>query len=227
MPKILGFKADVISLNYQQFENKQTTVGTQPDEPTIYICRANVKETGQGLARAKWYHNVSLFLTKEEFDNQIVEVGDRLDISERAKWHPLKKTEIRTYNVEKLKNANKSKFKVDENGRTYALNYIYPYEVKAKIGDWKIDSKMGDRDYCLIDGTTLKLPITEKSSYSSDTIDYFLDENEKNAIASYIGQNATVKFYKSKVKSGEKTMRIAVNFDESANAYYLLMEKVE
>lgn len=223
MPKILGFKADVISMTYQQFETKQQK---QDEDPIIYVCRANVKETGQGMSKAKWYHNISLYLSKDEFDDKIIEVGDRLEISDRAKWRPLKKVEIRTYNPEKLKKSDKSKLKVDEKGRTYASNPVFPYEIKAKIGDWKIDSKMGDRDFCIIAGTTLKLPITEKETYEATAIDYFLDENENDAIASYNGQNVTIKFYKGNVKQGEKTMHVTIKFDTDADAYYLLLEQV-
>ena len=67
MPKILGFKADIINVKYVKYENKNEKI--KAVDPLIYVCNAQIKEIGQGLANASRYHQVQIYLTEEDFNN--------------------------------------------------------------------------------------------------------------------------------------------------------------
>ena len=226
MPKILSFKADVSSVKYSSFENKNAQ--TKETEPTIYVCNAQIREVGQGLAKSFRNHQLQIFLSKEEFDNKIIEKGDRLLIKDKATWFPMGKVDYITYDPKKIEKHDKSELQLDSQGRTYAKTTIYPYIIRVKEGQFKINCKWFDKDYCTVVSSRIKLPLDSQNQFEKeDELAFYLDKDEYDKLEPLSTQNVQVISYHYNQKKNEKTMELFTMFDEQNNAYILSLKAID
>jgi len=226
MPKILGFKADIINVKYVKYENKNEKI--KAVDPLIYVCNAQIKEIGQGLANASRYHQVQIYLTEEDFNNRALEKGDRIQILDGATWVPVGKTDYITYAPAKIATYDKSQLKVDDKGRTYAKTTIYPYTIRVKADQFKILYKWYDKNYCTITESRIKLPLESFFQFKKDKeIAFFLDEDEYNKLLPYNGEIVNVICYSTGQRKAEKQMETFMAFDETNNAYILTLRALE
>ena len=226
MPKILGFYAEIISVKYLKIENK---IKQNKDfEPEIYICNANIKELGRGLAKSHQYHQVQFQLNRQDFDDKILEKGDRVQIMDNATWYPQGKMEYKTYDAKKIEKYDKSQLFIDEKGRTYAKTTAYPYIIKVKPEQFKVTTKWYDQNYCCIKSSRVKLPLDSKKQFQTENeFNFFLDEEEYQKLCNYHGCTAFVVAYHCGNKFDEKEMSVVLVKDNSSGNYLLSLKKFE
>lgn len=227
-----SFVGLVERLQYAKFENKKNF--EKENDPIMYVCNVTVSEIGRGLSRFKQYHNLVLYLTEEEF-NQIdeetkkhsfLEKGDRVRINAGAKWqsHLFEYTSYKDSVVEKV---DKSKLQVDKNGKVFFSEKVLAYKVVAKIGDWSIETKWYDQNYCTIPKSRVKLPLLDKKQFSEKSLEFFLEPIEMSIMEDYDGETTKVIAYSNGGKFAEKEMVVHTRVDKNAKVNYLLLENAE
>lgn len=225
MPKILSFKADVSNVKYSSFENKNPQ--TKETDPMIYVCNAQIKEVGQGLSKSFRNHQAQIFLSKEDFDNKIIEKGDRILIKDNATWYPMGKVDYITYDPKKIEKHDKSELQIDSKGRTYAKTTIFPYVIRVKKDQFKIDCKWFDKDYCTVVSSRIKLPLEDQKQFEKETeLAFYLEKEEFERLEPLNTENVQVISYHYNQKKKEKTMELFAMFDKENNAYILSLKDV-
>ena len=225
MKIIENFVAVIEQVKYKQFENKNKN--TKDEEPILYLCNATISEVGRGMSRFKTEHNVCFYLTKEQFDEKIIEKSDRVNILAGCKWQP-QLLDYKTYDQNKIKEADKSQLKVDSAGKTYMQFKCFAYKIICKGEDsWSINAKWYDQNYCTIVNTKVKLPLESKKQFESkNELDFFLDPPEMDIISPLNGQIVKVIAYSNKNKFAEKQMEVYTEKNEKEETNYLLLKEV-
>jgi len=223
MPKILGFKGDLIKIFYTSFKNKSEFI----EDDKIYICNVTMKEVGKGLTKSKLYHNASLQMTKVDWKKKLLEKGDRIEILDGAMWHPENVAIYTIRDKEKLKKCDKSQLSVDEKGYTVGNIYIYPYTLRCKTTQWKLISKFTNQNYCTIYGTRIKLPLENKIEFfNKKSLSWFLDKNEFDLLLQLHQKQVVVLDYGNKQLKTKKTMTVILKEDQTTNTYFLQLNEV-
>jgi hypothetical protein len=227
-----SFVGIVTRLQYATFENKKNF--QKETDPVMYVCNVTVEEVGRDLSRFKQYHNLVLYLTEEEYNtideekntHCFIEKGDRIRINAGAKWqsHLFEYTSYKDSVIDKV---DRSKLQVDKNGKVFFSEKVLAYKVVAKIGDWGIETKWYDQNYCTIPNSRVKLPLLNKAQFKETTLEFFLDPIELNILEDYDGQVVKLIAYSNGTKFAEKEMTVHTKVDKSAKINYLLLEDVE
>lgn len=218
--KVSAFVGKVVSLSYKNFENKIKTENI--DETELYLCNVTVEEIGRGMSRYKTYHNILIYLNKEEFDERCIEKNDRIYIGDTAKWKSTK-LEYNSYKPEVIKNANKSKLKTDDNGKTFYQDLVFAYKVVCKKNDWQMETKWYDQHYCTIKDSRLKLPLEDKKQFNNLVLEFYLDYDEIDLVKDFNGTVQTLLGYSNHNKMGEKKVGVELVRDEENGCYRLTL----
>lgn len=222
--KIQSFKADIVTTKYVKFENKSAF--TKEENPEMFVCNVVINEVGRGLSKFKVQHQATLMMTPEQWEAKVIEKGDRIEFSDNATFKPDRSVEFKTYDPEKIKNYDKSQLKVDEQGKVYASSKVFPYSLRAKVGDWSLVGKYYDLNYFTIKNSGVKLPLENKEQFEQDEpFEFVLDQNEADAIAQFNGQTVLVIAYSNMNKFADKEMTVSLKRDE-AGAYVLKLTQV-
>jgi hypothetical protein len=224
MPKILAFKGDISRVHYSSFENKSSF----SEEPIIYLCNVTIREVGRGLARAKFYHNASLQMIKEEWDKKLLEKGDRIEILDNATWHADTPVEYTVRNKEKLKKLNKSVLQKDKNGYTVGKMYAYPYSIRCKPNQWRMICKFTEQNYCTIFGSSIKLPLNSKVQFLNENeLSWYIDKNEFETLLPLQDEQVRVISYSTNQKKAEKIMLVTLQEETEIEQYYLKLNEIK
>lgn len=226
------FVATVEKLQYASFENQNKF--EKEKEPTMYVCNATISEVGRGLSRFKQYHNIAVYLTEEQFNeidsttkkHTYIEKGDRIKVLAGSKWQSTP-FEYTSYNKKVIEKVDRSKLSVDANGKTYFSEKVFSYKIIAKKGDWEIERKWFDQNYCTIEKSRVKLPLLDKKQFQSKTLEFFLEPIEMRVIEDLHGEVVKVIAYSNGNKFAEKQMVVYAKVDTTAGVNYLLLEDVE
>lgn len=228
-----NFVGVVEQLRYAKFEKKKIT--NEDEEKEIYICNLVISEVGRGLSKFKQKHNVVLYLNEEQY-NQIdedsgaknfIEKGDRIEIFAGAKWQS-QELDYKSYDSNKIKNADKSQIKIDTKGKSYWHIKCYAYKIVCKSQEtWKIKSKWYEQNYCTIFKTRVKLPLLQKTDFTKkEKIDFYLENFEMHLLKQFNGQTVRVIAYSNGNKFAEKEMLVYLNRQDEENLNYLLLSEV-
>lgn len=212
--KVKPFKCIIESLAYVSSKKN-------PEKP-IFICNVTVKESGRGSAFDKTQHNLILYLTQEQFDNKILEKGDEIQVND-AKWKQVI-TYYTSYNKKVIEKADKSKLKVDSNGKVYFTEKIFSYKIQVKNSNWELFCKWYDVTYLKIIGKDIKLPLMSKKQFNLDIIDFVLEEKEFSELKDLNLTNQTVVGYYKKNKFAEENRGIACYMDENEDFILRIMK---
>lgn len=226
------FVATIEKLQYASFENQNKF--EKENEPIMYVCNATISEVGRGLSRFKQYHNIALYLTKEQFEeldgetkkHTFIEKGDRIRVLAGSKWQSTP-FEYTSYNKSVIEKVDRSKLSVDANGKTYFSEKVFSYKIIAKKGDWEMERKWYDQNFCTIAKSRVKLPLTDKKQFQSKTLEFFLEPMEMRAIEDLHGEVVKLIAYSNGNKFGEKDVVVYAKVDSAAGVNYLLLEDVE
>lgn len=221
--KIEPFVCTIEKLQYKSFENKSKF----SEDPIAYVCNATVSEVGRGMTKHKTYHNVTFYLTEEQYNAQIIEKKDRMNILEGAKWQS-SKLDYMSFNPETIKKADPSKLQVNEKGQTYYKESVYAYKVVCKQGTWDIKTKYYDQNYCTIFNSRLKLPLEDKEQFKTqEKLEFFLDQKEMELVRNLDAQTVRVVAYSNNNKFAEKNMLVDIDINKENGTYYLAITGVD
>lgn len=219
-----NFVAQIESVKYKEFINKNKN----NEEMRNYICNATIKEVGRGMAKSHQQHNVVFYLNEEDFTERIIEKGDRINIFAGAKWKS-QLLEYKSFDEEKIKNADTSQIKIDDKGRRYLYFKCFAYKIECRDeNSWSFNTKWYDQNYCTIINTGVKLPLEDKKQFEiNDKLDFFLDPPEMRIINKLNGTVFKVIAYSNKNKFAEKNMLICAEKNENDGTNYLLLQEVQ
>lgn len=237
--KTQQFRGDIVSLAY--FEKPYTKANGE--KIIDYGVRLRLLEAKSGEARNFQYHKGILFLTKEQYDNRIFEVNDRVTVSDKVRW------ESRTFSYEshnpqivakKLDDEfEKRNVKLDKDNVPYWSTKELAYSFKAKINEITLYKKYNKLAFWVLD--KVRFYMNKPSARS-------LFKGENNLYSSYIlkedfdnydevvkklkllnGQIVKARLYLDTNFTREEELRVLFAFDTDNKLYYvnLLKEQEE
>lgn len=220
-----NFVAVIEQVKYKEFENKNKK--EKEKEPTLFLCNATISEVGRGMSKFKSEHNVVFYLTEDQYTERVIEKGDRVNILAGCKWQP-QLLDYKSYDQNKIKEADKSQLKVDSSGKTHLHFKCFAYKIICKDeNSWSMNAKWYDQNYCTILNTRVKLPLEDKKQFEAkNKLDFFLDPPEMEIIDKLNGQIVKVIAYSNKNKFSEKEMSVYTERNEKDGTNYLLLEEV-
>ncbi|MCK9575994.1 MAG: hypothetical protein M0R51_08620 [Clostridia bacterium] len=211
-------------LEYLQAEGK----GKYSD-PIVYYARGEIYEITKGRSRFKTYHNAVFYMTKEEWDQKIIEIGDRIQLSDKVKFSP-HRIRYATYNAEKLKKVDSSLIKQDKNNKPYSEKYAYVYHILAKKGTYTIVEKASENMFYKLGGLNIYIDFdtigTDKDEWNGTNV-LRLDKNEYNMIKNLVGVKTKITCYLHKQKYGNKIVMINIKPEPNINKYLCEIVKLE
>ena len=228
-----NFKGVVEKIKYTKLENNNK-YKKDGDADFNYLCNITIAEVGKGMAKFPQRHNVVIYLTEEQFNavdeethaHNLIEKGDRINILAGAKWK-CKPLSYKSFSKETIEKADKSQLKVDETGKAYWEMHAYAYAIHCKETDWSMESKYYDQNYCTIKGSGVRLPIETKKSFDAQSLDWYLDDFERDKILPFNEQVCRVILYSNKNKAKEKNMIVQLQVDDENKTNYLLLSEVQ
>ena len=213
MPRIYSFKAVIKSIKYSEGIHKNKL---HKDEP-FYYAQAELIELAQGRCK-KRYHNAQIYLTEEEYINEIYGENDRIEISDKAKWksNPFK---FNCYDSEKLKNYPNGKLKKDSKDRTYGKFYVNAYVVEVPVGQLKIVEKAEEIAFWKINKT--KIFVNEEAMDIDANSVFFNDKEKFDSLLTVNNKIIPIKFYFHKLVKKTCNALIQTAFDEDSKRYFV------
>ena len=224
-----NFKGVVEKIKYTKLENK-SQYKKDGDADFNYLCNITIAEVGKGMAKFPQRHNVVIYLTEKQFNavdeethaHNLIEKCDRINILAGAKWKS-KPLSYKSFSKDTIEKADKSQLKVDETGKTYWEMHAYAYTIHCKPEDWSMESKYYDQNYCTIKDSGVRLPLETKKSFDAQSLDWYLDDFERDKISPFNEQVCRVILYSNKNKAKEKNMIVQLQVDDENKTNYLLL----
>lgn len=209
------FTAYIKKLQYKKIENENPK---KFQEPVIYYIQATLLEIKLGMNHAKksFINNAMLYITEEQYNNKELQVGDKIEISDKAQWIP-NSYSLNIYDKNKLEEMDSSRLMKDEKGRSYAKVTFDAYSLKCKIGDWKVIEKADE--ICYIQCGKVKFYITE-DMINYDTYCFFFDKDIYDKIVENNLKEIEMNCYLHKQKRWRKLVEIQTAFDEDSKKYF-------
>ena len=221
--KIYGFKARLHHVEYMS--------GKGRGDEDIYYIRGSVEEITRGRKYKKTYHNVTLYLTKEQFDAKDFRKGDIIEISDSAKLSQ-KMFQLNSYKTSFVKNRPVSALKTDDKGRTYAESSVYTYTVSCKIGEWSLYKHFTDIFYWQFG--RLKVPMDggetpaecEAEFRNQIKYEFYLNNEEYKKVEGLVG-NYFIHGYKDRQSVAKQAFNIQMTYLEDIERWKVTMTKLE
>ena len=219
--KIKEFKARIKKIQYKEFESNSS----YSKEPIIYSAQCLICENHQGNQKFEIRHNCTFYMSKEDYENKILEVGDIVKIFDNVNFLPTL-INFNLYDEEKLKEIPANKIETDKNGRSYCPSKAFAYKLVAKIGQWEIDRKNTEMFYWQVG--RLKIFMENESEMLEETAYAFhLEEKEFNKLKECAGQVVVMNGYKYNSIIKKQPARITIEPVEKINKWKCLIEKLE
>lgn len=223
--KIYGFKAKIKKVEYKEIESKSDFA------ENTYLAQCLIAEIKQGRSHYEARHNVGFYLTKEEYENKILDVGDIVELSDGIKWVS-SLINFNVYDEEKLKEFPSKMIKTDQRGKPYVPQKAFAYYIKAPIGKWKIDTKFTEIFYWsfgkikvpMDDGTT---PEECEAEFLNQTqYEFYLDNKEYESVKDFEG-NFIINGYKRKNLVARQPFNVKFERVESIDRWKTTLTKLE
>lgn len=223
--RIYGFKAKVKAVDYKTIDKRGSAEGD------LFIAQALIAEVKRGRSHYETRHNISLYLTEEEFNNQVVSVGDIIEISDGVKFLPTT-VNFNVYDQEKLKGISAAKIKTDTNGRPYMPQKAFAYHISAPIGTWLINAKFNEIFYWqfgsikvpMNDGTTAEE--CEEEFRNMTEYAFYLDADEYEKVKQYEG-TYIINGYKCQTLALKQPFDIKFEKVDNIDKWKVTMTKIE
>lgn len=226
--KILGFRAKIKRAEYKSAENKRST---SEDDKLVYYVQALIAEVKRGRSHYESRHNITLYMTKEQFDGKALSVGDIIEVSDGVNFAP-SLFNFNLYDPEKIKGFAAKSIKTDTNGRPYVPQKVFAYHIVAPIGTWGIDTKFSEMYYWQFG--SLKIPMDDgetadecEAQFKNETqYAFYLDENEYDKVKEYDG-DYVLNGYKRSTLTIKQPFHIAFERNESIGKWKVTLTKIE
>lgn len=205
-------------------ENASYVEVKKEDKESMYCCNISFREMGRGCAFVKHSHNAILYMNKEQFENKLIEKGDFVKIT-NSKWRQIP-VYYTSYNKEVINKTDKSKLKVDKDGKTFFSERIFSYKISIPADSWELLYKWYDLTYLMIGDSKIKLPLLNKGQFKDNQLDFILEEPEFAELQKYNNTQQTIIGYYKNKKYDSSTRQILVYMDENDN-FVLRINKLE
>lgn len=227
--KIYGFKAKIKRIEYKKTENKRRVDENDDDE--IYYAQALIAEIQRGKSRFETRHNISLYLTREQYEDKILDAGDIIRIEDGVRFSPTL-INFNTYDAEKLKNVPAKQLKTDVAGRAYLPQKAFAYHIVAPCDSWSLVTKFTDIFYWQFG--PLKIPMNDGETAEEceqefrDTTEYafYLSDEEYEKVKEYEGAYI-INGYKCKTLTIKQPFNIKFERVENIDKWKVTMTKLE
>lgn len=190
--KVKEFKARIKTIEYKEFDAR----GNRVKDDKVYMAQCVICETHQGRQSYEIRHNCSFYMPKEDYDNQILEVGDIVQIDEGVTFMPTL-VNFNVYDEKKLKEMPANKIRTDEKGRPYCPNKAFAYRLCAKLGKWHIDRKASEMYYWQLGRLKIYMSGDENQTGEQEMLNepsyaFYIDANEYEKVKDFAGKDDVV-----------------------------------
>lgn len=133
--KTFPFKVKILSVTYHTYDTKGL----------CWLARVRCTELSHSRDVNPYaIFNATIWLSKEEFEKKPIAVNDILKFSSEILWIAKGEYEYRYYGKEQLQKAGRKEIHLDNGGRPYYVDKIYPFALSVPEGEWKIYDKLSD-----------------------------------------------------------------------------------
>ena len=208
--KVQAFSAYILTTKYRSFETKSKFyTGTQ------YACDCKIQEIKTGRGK-KAFHNASIFLTQEQFENRYLSKGDKILIKDSAKWVS-RLVELKAFDPKNIQKCDTSMLKKDEKGKTYVDYKFYSYQITIKPEDYEVTEKV--EECCYIQVGKAKFYIPEREMDNTEFC-FFFDKDTYDKLQNCNMQVTDLNCYLHGNRKWNKQVQVQSAFDEDSNKYF-------
>ena len=235
--KTQEFKGDVENLKY----GINTYKNRKGEEVEQYYVRLGLQEVRKGQSKKTRHHKGILFLTKDQYDDKFIEIGDRLLVSDKVDWESREyfySTTRESIIKEKLKDEyERNNVKIGKDNKPYWVSKDYAYSFRAKVYEITIFEKKDEVAYWQVNG--VKFYFSENDAHHIFDKDncyakYILKSDfgrladYKKAIEDFTklnGETVEAKLFVHKNKKLTTNVCILISFDKNVNEYFINLVK--
>lgn len=225
--KICGFNAKIKTLEYKEIEPNPHA----KNKDLKYVAQCQIIEIKRGRNIRKTMHNAGLFLTKEQFDAKILDIGDVVEICDGVNF-ACNQIMFNVYDAEKIKAFPASRVKTDKNGTPYVPQRAFAYTVRAAEGQWHLKAKFTELYYWQFG--KIKIPmndgITEKECEdefrNQTSYEFYLTKDEYEKVKEFNG-DFVVNGYKRGALAIKQPFRIEFEEHKDIERWKVTMTKIE
>ena len=190
--KVKEFKARIKTIEYKEFD----ATSNRAKDDKVYMAQCVICETHKGRQNYEIRHNCSFYMPKEDYDNQILEVGDIVQIDEGVTFMPTL-VSFNVYDEKKLKEMPANKIRTDEKGRPYCPNKAFAYRLCAKLGKWHIDRKASEMYYWQLGRLKIYMSGDENQTGEQEMLNepsyaFYIDAKEYEKVKDFAGKDDVV-----------------------------------
>lgn len=241
--RVEPFKCEVNRVSYHQLENAnqlsdkryyckldietwENSCGEIIDkDANVYLANVKVLEKKQGKTKRKKYVTLTIYLTKEQFENKVIEQGDVLKIN-RAKI-ATDDSNITVYDHEKFKNYPKHFITKNDKGYSEIKLKVTLCRFSVEVDGWEMVVKGQEANYFKISGTDShkgsksKFFVENISSLLQDNeYNFYLEDKELIELQDIDNEIVDLKFYSFNQLKKKGTAELKILFDKETNLYY-------
>lgn len=198
------FIGQVVSLKYIERDVK---THYSKGKTKRYVLETLMKECKQGMVKTKDLHRVNLLMNKVDFDNHIIDIGDKIKIK-NGRWLA-KFLTYRIYDEKKLKGLKGTFLKTDEKGNIYYEVVVNSYILNSEDGDWEIKKKVSELNYATIPYSKIKFFITQEE-FKEKILVFFLEDYEIEKIKLYNGNIVDFTYLRASNKIDSKKVYVKI-----------------
>ena len=190
--KVKEFKARIKTIEYKEFDAKSN----RSEGDKVYAAQCVICETHQGKQNYEIRHNCSFYMTKEDYENKTLEVGDIVKIDEGVTFMPTL-VSFNIYDEKKLKEIPANKIRTDDKGRAYCPNKAFAYRLCAKPGKWHIDKKASEMYYWQLGRLKIYMSGDENQTAEEEMLNepsyaFYIDVDEYERVKDFDGKDDVV-----------------------------------
>lgn len=220
--RIKEFKARIKNIEYKEFDAKSSFA----KEPKNYTAQCLICENHQGRQKHEIRHNITFYMSKEDFEKQTLEVGDIVLVRDGVQFLP-SLASWNTYDPKKLEKIPANKIRTDEKGRPYSPQKGYCYKLSAKINQWQIDRKNTELYYWQL-GRLKIFMANEEEMFDEQTYAFYLEQKEYEKVKEVIEkENQTMNGYKYNSLVKKQPIKLTLEEKIDIGKWKCVIDKLE
>lgn len=227
------FSAIVQSINYNAIEplkygNKELyktllDIETFEDEfgesieKEVYYAKMSMREVKRGSKSKVQHFSLILFLEKEDYENQVIEIGDVLTLK-RTKLYT-SPFSVKSFEEEKIKKSPSRKVKIDPaTKKPFVMFRFNAARLCCGVGDWAIKIKHDNLAYWNICRVHFCYD-TKQELLARKKFSYFIDKKEYDFLFPNNGKIVKAIAYYMKNKVAEMDVKITVGYKRNVDKF--------
>lgn len=221
-------------LEVESFENSiGESIDKYKENPNIYNANVIVEEKTQGrkFGKRKKLYNINLWISKEQFENKVLDIGDRIRIKKgKLVTDP---QPIIIYDFEKIKEYPKRYITRTEKGLASVKLNIIACKISVEENGWELVKKCNMAYYFNLSSEESKSiskihfyvkdkkELLEKNNY-----DFYLEKEEAEQLSDYSNKlvDLSFKVYGQTNQKGSAEMKIS--YDEKIDTYFATFSNI-